>query len=91
MCNAFFASAWRDGWYGTFRLGLHHGAYCAACCWAIMLIQLAIGVMNLPLMMLLAGVIAIEKLWRHGERVARVVGVTAMVAGLAALAGIIRL
>jgi Predicted metal-binding integral membrane protein (DUF2182) len=39
----------------------HHGAYCAGCCWALMLIQLAIGVMNVSLMAVLAGVIWIEK------------------------------
>ena len=52
-----------DSW----RFGLHHGAYCAACCWGLMVIQLALGVMSVPLMALVALVILLEKQWRHGE------------------------
>jgi len=79
---SFFTHGWREGWYATFRLGVHHGAYCAACCWALMLIQLAIGVMNLPLMLAIALVIGIEKSWRYGERFAAAAGVAAIVAGV---------
>ena len=57
-----------DSW----RFGLHHGAYCAACCWGLMVIQLALGVMSVPLMALVALVILLEKQWRHGEMLARV-------------------
>lgn len=74
------------GWRGALGLGLHHGAFCAACCWALMLIQLALGVMNLPVMVAIAAVIAIEKLLRHGELVAWLAGAMAAVAGLAILA-----
>jgi predicted metal-binding membrane protein len=49
-----------DGWRGAFRLGLHHGAFCIGCCWALMLVQLAVGIMNLALMAVIALVIAME-------------------------------
>ena len=52
-----------DSW----RFGVHHGAYCAACCWGLMVIQLVLGVMSVPLMALVALVILLEKQWRHGE------------------------
>jgi predicted metal-binding membrane protein len=78
---SFLATCWKPGWLGTLRLGVHHGAYCAGCCWALMVIQLAIGVMNLPLMAVLAGVIWIEKSWRHGEQMARAAGAAAIAAG----------
>ena len=65
---------WRPGLLGAFRIGLAHGAYCAACCWALMLIQMILGVMNLGVMAAVAGVIAIEKLWRRGPWFARLVG-----------------
>lgn len=78
---SFFTTAWRDGWAGTFRLGVHHGAYCVACCWALMLIQIVVGVMNLWMMAAIAAVIAIEKSWRHGERFATVAGAAAVAAG----------
>ena len=68
-----------DSW----RFGIHHGAYCAACCWGLMVIQLVLGVMSVPLMALVALVILLEKQWRHGETLARVVGALAVAAGIA--------
>ena len=61
--------------------GLHHGAYCAACCWALMVIQLVLGVMSLPLMMAVAVVIFIEKQWRYGQATAVAVGLAAIFGG----------
>jgi predicted metal-binding membrane protein len=73
------------GWRGALRLGLHHGSFCAACCWALMLIQLVVGIMSIPAMVAVAAVIATEKLLRRGEWVARAVGVAALLAGAAVL------
>ncbi|MGD0792695.1 MAG: DUF2182 domain-containing protein [Terriglobales bacterium] len=70
------------GWKGAVSLGVHHGAFCVACCWALMLIQLVIGVMNLAAMVAVALVIALEKLVPHGVVVARVVGVITATAGV---------
>jgi predicted metal-binding membrane protein len=67
-----------DSW----RFGIHHGAYCAGCCWGLMVIQLALGVMSVPLMALVALVILLEKQWRHGEVLARVVGVASLAGGI---------
>lgn len=67
-----------DSW----RFGVHHGAYCAACCWGLMVIQLVLGVMSVPLMALVALVILLEKQWRHGEALARVVGSASLVGGV---------
>ena len=71
----------------AFRLGFHHGAFCTGCCWALMLIQLTLGVMNIAAMVAVAAVIAFEKLIPRGASVARVVGIGAMVAGLIVIAG----
>jgi predicted metal-binding membrane protein len=71
-----------DSW----KLGLHHGAYCAACCWGLMTIQVVLGVMSVPLMAAVALTILIEKQWRHGELFARVVG-----AGFAASGAVLAL
>ena len=68
------------------RAGIEHGLYCLGCCWALMLVLVAFGVMNLPAMIGVAVIIAVEKVWRFGERFARVVGVSALV--YAALVGI---
>jgi predicted metal-binding membrane protein len=65
----------------SLRFGVHHGAYCAACCWALMVIQLALGIMSLPLMVAVAGVIFLEKQWRYGQTVAVGVGIAALAGG----------
>jgi predicted metal-binding membrane protein len=71
------------GWRGALGLGLHHGALCTACCWALMLIQLVLGVMNLAVMVIIGVVIALEKLVPRGELVARIAGSAAILCGFA--------
>jgi predicted metal-binding membrane protein len=56
------------------RLGLYHGMICVACCWGLMVILLAVGVMDLPAMIGLAAVTLIEKLTPFGLRAGRLVG-----------------
>jgi hypothetical protein len=51
-----------------------------------MLVLIAFGVMNLPAMIGVALIIAVEKVWRFGETFARVVGVSAVI--YAALVGV---
>lgn len=68
-----------------FRVGVEHGFFCSACCWGLMAVLVALGVMNVPAMVLLAGVIAIEKTWRWGEHFSRAVGVAALVAAVAVI------
>lgn len=71
------------GWRGGLGLGVHHGAFCAGCCWGLMLIQLALGIMNLSAMVAVAAVISAEKLLPQGGRIARAAGVFAIGAGAA--------
>jgi predicted metal-binding membrane protein len=59
---AFFIAEWRDGKAGAILLGLHHGRYCAGCCWALMAVMFVVGAMNLIYMAALAAFIMIEKL-----------------------------
>ena len=74
---------WRPGLTGALRVGVWHGAYCAACCWALMLIQMILGVMSLTVMVAVAAIIAIEKLWKRGPVFARVIGAISIVVGIA--------
>ena len=78
----FFARHQIRGASDSWRFGLHHGAYCAACCWGLMVIQLVLGVMSVPLMALVALVILLEKQWRHGEVLARFVGAATLAIGI---------
>ena len=78
----FLGHAYRRSTWGAMRVGLHHGAFCAACCWALMMMQLLLGIMNLAIMTGVAAIIATEKLWRRGPALARLVGVVSIGAGL---------
>lgn len=74
------------GRFGVLRVGLSHGAYCLGCCWALMAVLLAAGMMNLVWMAVFAVVVALEKVTRHGELVSRVVGGLLIVTAIVLLA-----
>jgi predicted metal-binding membrane protein len=57
----FFAVHYRSGLLGTLRMGLTHGYYCVGCCWTYMLVMLGVGAMSIPVMAVLTGIIALEK------------------------------
>jgi predicted metal-binding membrane protein len=63
------------------RVGLHHGATCAGCCWGLMILLIAVGVMNVAVMAALAVVILVEKLWRYGKPFGQAVGVVLVAIG----------
>jgi predicted metal-binding membrane protein len=67
------------------RVGAHHGATCTGCCWALMILLVAVGVMNVVAMAALAVVVFIEKLWRHGKPFGRAVGVVLVAVGVLAI------
>jgi predicted metal-binding membrane protein len=60
------------------RVGAHHGGYCLGCCWALMLILVAVGVMNVAAMVGLAAVVLIEKASPRGHAIGRLVGAAAL-------------
>ena len=62
----FFAVHLKKGMVGTVRMGLRNGLYCVGCCWAFMLVMLAVGAMSIPVMAALAGLIAVEKVIVRG-------------------------
>ena len=67
------------------RVGIHHGATCIGCCWGLMLVLVAVGVMNVPAMAAIAAVIFTEKIWRHGPSFGRVIGVPLVVTAILAI------
>ncbi len=70
----FLARRWRSGASGAFRIGVEHGMYCVGCCWALMLLLFAGGVMNLAVIAALTLLVAFEKLAPFGLASARVSG-----------------
>jgi predicted metal-binding membrane protein len=65
------------------RAGAHHGLVCVGCCWGMMVALLAVGMMNIPAMVVLALLITLEKQWRYGETLAKVAGLAALVYAVA--------
>ena len=53
---------WRPGPSGALGMGLEHGGFCVGSSWALMAALFAIGVMNVAWMIVVAAVVAIEKL-----------------------------
>ena len=60
------------------RVGLHHGAFCLACCWALMGVLIAFGLIHLLAMVALAGAVLVEKTWSWGPLFSRALGVAAL-------------
>ncbi len=79
----FLSRHWRAGAGGAFFLGLVHGAYCVGCCWALMLLLFAGGVMNLLWIGGLSMIVIVEKLAGFGRSFGRVLGVILFAFGCA--------
>jgi predicted metal-binding membrane protein len=64
------------------RSGLAYGLDCLGCCFGLMAVLFALGVMSLFWMVVVAGVIFAEKVLPHGLRVARVVAPALVALGI---------
>jgi predicted metal-binding membrane protein len=64
----FILGGWRPGRLGAFRMGVEHGGYCVGCCWGLMVVLFAVGVMSLFWMAIVAGVIFVQKLAPRADR-----------------------
>jgi predicted metal-binding membrane protein len=71
---SFIMQRWRAGTLGAFRMGLDHGRYCLGCCWALMLLLFAGGVMNLVVIAALTAFVLVEKFAPFGAHSARLAG-----------------
>lgn len=78
----FLRQHWRDGPVGALRLGILHGAWCVGCCWALMAVLFALGVMSITWMVVVALAVLAEKLLPVGERVAQGLAVVLVAVGL---------
>ena len=59
----------------AFLLGVHHGAFCVGCCWALMLLMFVVGTGSIGWMMVLGAIMAIEKNMPWGRRISTPLGV----------------
>ena len=74
----FLLSCWQGGSAGAFLMGLRHGAYCLGCCWLLMAVLFAVGVMNLGWSAALSVFVLLEKIIPRGFWVAKVAGLFLM-------------
>ena len=78
----FLLGNWRSGARGALRIGFVHGLYCIGCCWGLMLVLFALGVMSLTWMAVVAALIFAEKVLPLGEHLTRVFAVAFVAAGI---------
>ncbi|MGB3099291.1 MAG: DUF2182 domain-containing protein [Solirubrobacterales bacterium] len=74
---------WRPGRIGALRMGMEHGGWCVGCCWGLMAALFALGVMSIGWMVLIAAMIALEKLLPWKAVANRSVAVLLVVLGIA--------
>lgn len=82
----FFLARWDGGPAGPFRMGARHGAFCVACCWAMMLLALALGVVSLLWMVALTAIIVAEQRAPRAWRLRQLFGAGLLVWATALLA-----
>ena len=78
----FLMTGWRGGLRGAFQMGFSHGLFCLGCCWALMGILFAMGVMNLVWVAALTAFVLLEKVGPGGVIAARVAGVALVLFGI---------
>ena len=79
---AFVLMHWRPGRIGALRMGIEHGGWCVGCCWGLMAALFALGVMSIGWMVLIAALIALEKLLPWKDVANRSVAILLAVLGL---------
>lgn len=78
----FFMGDWREGRFGAFAMGVHHGIYCVGCCWALMAIMFVVGTMNMIWIAVLTAFMLYEKVGPGGSVVGKLTGGALIAIGL---------
>lgn len=84
----FISNHWRASASGAFRLGVHHGAFCVGCCWALMGLLFVGGVMNVLWIAAITIFVFVEKVLPVGPwlgRVGGLAGIGLIVSGVGVL------
>jgi len=82
---AFLLGEWHEGTSGAVRMGAEHGLFCVGCCWMLMLLPFAAGVMDLRWMAGITILLMLEKMAPGGEWVSRIAGAALAAAGAGVL------
>lgn len=82
---SFLTHHYQQGLQGAWNLGLRHGIYCLGCCWALMVVMFVIGANHLPWMLVLTGVMLLERTAPWGQRLIPIVSIVLIDLGAALL------
>lgn len=83
----FLSQHWRPGKSGALCMGIAHGIYCVGCCWALMMVLFAVGIMNLAWVAAIAAFVLVEKTAPFGAWGQRLAGVLLVALGVLTLTG----
>lgn len=86
----FLMAEWREGRLGTLIMGLKHGLNCVGCCWLLMLLSFALGIMNIMWMAIVTVFMLVEKAYPRSQWVSRTTGLILVAWGLWVAAGTMR-
>ncbi len=78
----FLMHHWHEGPSGAIRMGIVHGGWCVGCCWTLMVVLFAVGVMSITWMVVVTAIVFAEKVLPVGERVARMLAVALVALGI---------
>jgi predicted metal-binding membrane protein len=79
--TTFLVRNYRGGITGSAMMGVSYGFFCIGCCWALMIILLLIGSMNLAWMGIFAFAILIERITPASWQVSKIIGVLILILG----------
>ena len=77
----------RRGAWQSLALGIHHGIYCLGCCWTLMALLFAGGVMNVIWIAGIAALVLVEKATPAGRTFGKIAGIGLVAAGAWLLIG----
>jgi predicted metal-binding membrane protein len=85
---SFVMQHWRGGHErrSALALGLHHGAFCLGCCWALMLLMFVVGTGSIGWMLALGAAMAVEKNAMWGRRISAPLGIALLAVAAATVA-----
>jgi predicted metal-binding membrane protein len=83
LCRSPLAFVVRYGQSSDLVVGVRHGVFCLGCCWTLMALLVAFGLMNVIAMVAVAAIVLVEKAWARGVGFARLVGVVSLALAVA--------
>ena len=75
----YLMTSWREGYAGAIQMGIRHGMYCIGCCWALMAVMFAVGVMNVLWMVIIAFFVLAEKISPVSAKYLRIISGSGLV------------